>query len=345
MLRRLSLVTLAAALLLALAPGAQALDINIIPGASLSANPQALDSFNRAAQQWERRFSDPITVNINANLAALGSGILGSTDTVMLYGGYNTIRTAMVADAAPYANNAIVAYLPTVSEFSAYVPSGFGLTGDIGASKANLKALGFTGLDGAFGARDATITFSTGFSFTYNHHLGGVTPGTIDFETVAAHEIGHALGFISVVDAIDYYKYQGWTGTFYPYALDLFRFHANPGFNPSTTSQFTEYTRSLVPGAEDVFDDLTSEYRMSTGYYTGDGRQASHWKDDALLGSFIGLLDPTLSYGVYYDVSEPDVRAMDLIGYDLVLTPLPGAFWLLGSALLGLAALRFRRRR
>ncbi|MBM4274512.1 MAG: hypothetical protein FJ134_08650 [Deltaproteobacteria bacterium] len=344
MLRRLSLVTLAAALLLALAPGAQALDINIIPGASLSANPQALDSFNRAAQQWERRFSDPITVNINANLAALGSGILGSTDTVMLYGGYNTIRTAMVADAAPYANNAIVAYLPTVSEFSAYVPSGFGLTGDIGASKANLKALGFTGLDGAFGARDATITFSTGFSFTYNHHVGGVTPGTIDFETVAAHEIGHALGFISVVDAIDYYKSLGLTGDVYPYSLDLFRFGKDIS-NPSNYSGFTNNPRMLVPGQEAIFDDLTSEYRMSTGSEYGDGRQASHWKDDALLGSFIGLLDPTLGYGVYFDVAEPDVRAMDLIGYDLVLTPVPGAFWLLGSGLLGLAALRFRRRR
>jgi hypothetical protein len=70
---------------------------------------------------------------------------------------------------------------------------------------------------------------------------------------------------------------------------------------------------------------------MATGELTGDDRQSSYGKDDYWFGSWIGLMDPTLALGVYFDVSDSDIRALDLIGEDLVSPPLPGAVWLLGS--------------
>ena len=86
---------------------------------------------------------------------------------------------------------------------------------------------------------------------------------------------------------------------------------------PSTTADFTTFGRSLVPGVEAVFDDTSDEWRMSTGRLLGDGRQASHWKDDALTGVFIGIMDPTLRSATVQTVSVPDERAIELIGWDV----------------------------
>ena len=54
----------------------------------------------------------------------------------------------MVADAADEAGDAIVGFLPTVAQFSAFVPPGFDIFNALAGTKANLKALGFAGLDG-----------------------------------------------------------------------------------------------------------------------------------------------------------------------------------------------------
>jgi hypothetical protein len=170
-------------------PAAEAFVININPGAGLSGNADALAAFNRGAAQWTKYFNDPITVTIDADLAALGPGIIGSASSVFLTGGYTTIRNQMVADAATDPNNSIVAKLPTIGQFSGYVPAGWGISSIMWASKANLKAMGFTGLDAGFGVTDATITFSSAFTFDFDKS-NGVTGGMMDFETVAAHEIG-----------------------------------------------------------------------------------------------------------------------------------------------------------
>jgi hypothetical protein len=322
-------------------PAADALVININAGAGLAGNPAALDAFNRAAAQWVKYFKDPITVTINADLQPLGPGIIGSTSPVFLFGTYDTIRNRMVADAAPYANNSIVASLPTAAQFSAWVPSGFHISANMMATKADLKAMGFPNLDTSFGFTDAEITFSSNFSFAYTH--GTLTSSTMDFETVAAHEIGHALGFISAVDDVDYYLSQGQTATVQLEPLDLFRFR--PIDNPTTPAQFTTNIRSLLTGGASDFSDTANVYAFSTGYYTGDGNQASHWKADELTGSLIGIMDPTLDFGQIYNVAAADVRALDLIGYDLAPAPLPGSLWLLGSGLLGVLGLARRARR
>jgi hypothetical protein len=319
-------------------PPAGAFVININPLAGLSGNADALAAFNRGAAQWTKYFNDPITVTIDADLKNMGSPtIIGSTSSVFLYGGYDLIRNQMVTDAAPYANNSIVSNLPTAAQFSAHVPNGFSLTGDMAATKADLKAMGFTGLDTSFGVTDATITFNSGFSFAYTR--GSLTPTTMDFETVAAHEIGHALGFVSSVDIVDYYSF----GSFDIEPLDLFRFRQTE--LPTTAAQFTNASRSLEPGMPADFSDTANVYAFSTGYYKGDGRQASHWKDDDLTGTLIGIMDPTLAFGVFEDVAAADVRAMDLIGYDLVPAPLPGSLWLLGSGLLGVLGWAHHARR
>lgn len=323
-----------------------AFNISIVAGPGLQTNGAALAAFNRAAAQWEARISNPITITIDADMADLGTGgIIGQSSSVVLQAGYTTIRNAVVASAALEPDDGIVASLPTGSQFSVYLPSGIGLNGTVVGTKANLKALNFTGLDSTFGVSDGTIEFNTNFAFDYDNS-DGVASETMDFETVAAHEIGHALGFISSVDDIDYYRAIGGTASIGPTTLDLFRFGNSGSDNPSTASQFTTFPRSLVPNRDEITDQITSpwgtltsaEFRMSTGAYTGDGSQASHWKDD--LG--IGIMDPTLTYEEVVGVSEADLRAFDLIGYNISPVPEPGTLAMFLVA--GACVLAVRRR-
>ncbi|MGQ9920789.1 MAG: NF038122 family metalloprotease [Desulfobacca sp.] len=330
-------------------PAAQALVININPGAGLAANADALAAFKRGAAQWAVKFTDPITVNINADLQPLGPGILGQASSFILTSTYGFLKNQMIADALGYPEHAIVSRLPDNPLF--YVPPGISLSA-VSATKANWKALGVA--DPYPADADAQITFSTNFSWTFERPGGTVTPGTYDFETVAAHEIGHALGFFSDVDYVDFLVYNNQTASdVWPTPLDLFRFRE--GEAPTTLTEFQTRTRSLEPNVAAVTADTIFTFPMSTGRLTGDGRQASHWKDDALLGYWIGLMDPTLASGAYFDVADADVRALDLMGYDLrVVVPLPGAvfcwppvwgFWCSGDAVRKPAAAPSHHRR
>lgn len=337
-------LALGAALTLVFSVPAQALTISINADAGLAANTAALAAFNRAADLWERIFTDPVTVNIAAGLVNLGSNtIIGQAGSVLLQASHNEVLGLLIADAADEIDDAIVAALPTVEQFSAYLPEGFGFGGDLVLTKANLKAIDNVNAalyDELFGAEDATINFNSLFSFDYDNS-DGVGAGLIDFETVAAHEIGHALGFVSVVDYIDYLLSIGTTATVNPYLLDLFRF--GPDANPSTLAEFTLFPRDFDPAFPHYFDDLSNEILLSTGSYTGDGNQASHWKDNNLTGLLIGMMDPTLSFGQTFPITLADIRALDVIGWDVVI-PEPATLLLYGTGLLGLSGYRRRLR-
>jgi hypothetical protein len=307
--------------------------INILPGAGLTNNAAALGAFNRAANAWESVFSDPVDVYINADLGVLGAGVIGSASNVLLQGSYSLISGAMISDASNESDDAIVASLPAAAQFSANVPSNVTLGPNMVLSKANAKALGFSGLDAAFGAADATITFNSGFGFDYDNSDGVVG---IDFESVALHEIGHALGFTS---SIDYFENRSDPVVVNVFPLDLFRF--NIASVPAGPAGFTGTPRELRPGQNAVVGDGTNWWRMSTGVVKGDGRQASHWKDDAFTGILIGALDPNISAGATFSLSSADIRALDLIGWDVQSVPEPGTLGLIAA---GVGMIMYRRR-
>ncbi|MBW8001141.1 MAG: hypothetical protein FVQ80_03860 [Planctomycetes bacterium] len=222
--------------------------INLNPGSGIIANTPALDAFNRAAQTWQNYLGDDVTLNININMASLGTGILGSASTSSYYANYDFIRdmVATGADTGSSIEAATLSYLPTAAQYSTYAPVGFTLSGDMEATRANLLALGVSqaGL-GGLGTPDASITFSTNFTWDYDDS-DGITAGAFSFESVATHEIGHSLGFVSEVDYADYILSLSATAALRPSPLDLFRFAADNVPTTSGTSCQAARTTSLI---------------------------------------------------------------------------------------------------
>ena len=296
---------------------AGATDIVLTAGPGLSARPQALAAWNTAVTIWENVLDDAVTITIAGDMASLGPGILGSTQPVAYSASYTSIRNAIVSDAG--ADEPSAQSLPSLAQKQLALPPGFIDSGSVVGTKANLKALGF---DMSFDSDpDATIRFNTSFENQFDYDPSdGIAAGKYDFVAIVVHELGHALGFASEVDAIDYYRDAGQTSVVYPYTLDLFRLLPGNGENFSTAA------RCLKTGdleASQICFIGETDLAMSTGMQLGDGRQASHWKADELSGIQIGIMDPTLGTAQHVEMTENDVRAMGLIGWDVLVNAAP----------------------
>jgi hypothetical protein len=102
-----------------------------------------------------------------------------------------------------------------------------------------------------------------------------------------------------------------------------------------------------TPSCHSIDAGATCTGLLSTGRLNGDGRQASHWKDDTLTGNLIGLMDPTASGpgGVrpFQAFTKFDMIAFDAMGYDAAVPePATWAMLIAGFGFVGAAA---RRRR
>lgn len=315
--------------------------ININAGATLASNTQALAAFQRAAQQWANYISDPISIYIDANLIDMGSNtVIGSTSSVTFEAPYDAVMALLKADAGDEPDDGLVASLPELAQFNATLPTGFALDGNLTATRANIKSFDPTAFNDT--AADGDITFNTRFNFDFDNS-NGVTPGTVDFETVAAHEIGHLLGFVSEVDRVDALLTASSTASdISPRTLDLFRFNDDQvGQDPSNLLEFATFPRRLSPGGDHIMDfitafaDLPAELELSTGRLNGNGSQASHWRDDAITALTLGIMDPSLPNQTVILVANSDLRALDLIGYDInIPEPATGLLLLAGGAVL-----------
>ncbi len=335
---------------------------NVLPGTS----QQAVDGFTAAANLWSSLLSDNVTIYLTIGFNSLGGGILaqaGSTQGTISYSGF---RTALIADATSADDATATLNIPGGTSVDMLInrtsnnPNGDGSAtpyvdndGDannttVRMTWANARALGLVSATeqtpvgtcpnqpaGSPGC-DAFIQFNSDFAFDFDPS-DGISAGAFDFIGIAAHEIGHALGFISGVDVLD--------GNSTPPAtfpdnlftflspLDLFRYSAL-----SFASGVIDWTADTRVKYFSINGGTTNLAGFATGVIFGDGRQASHWKDN--LG--IGLMDPTAGLGELLSISALDLRALDVIGWNLEPIPEPATILLCGIGLLWVFSLRKR---
>lgn len=280
---------------------------------------QAIDGFQAAADLWSSILTDDIIINIDIDFRVLAAGILGQASSQTQATAYADYRNALIADSLSASDEIAVANLPAGPNLSIYT-SAAGDASDrldndgsnnnrfLSLNRTTAKAVGLRPAND--GATDASITFSSLFTWDFDRS-NGITPGSFDFVGVAAHEIGHALGFRSGVDAVDGTAGTGTSLDNFAIAtgVDVFRFSAQSVANGADID--------MQAGTETKFFSIdggvTQLTTFSQGRNQGDGQQASHWKDNLN----IGIMDPTAAPGEYADITELDVQAMDVTGWDI----------------------------
>jgi len=265
----------------------------------LNAFPAAKAAFERAAAIWEAKIADPVTVTVSVDFGPtlFGDswlpGELGATIAEDRESAYDAYRKALVAHADTPEESALYAALPKTSS----LPTTLGARSLASASSAQLRALEM--LPATSSDSDALLGLNSSFPFDFDPS-NGVDANSVDFETVAVHELGHVLGFISNSGYLE----DGYS----PSIMDFFR------FRPAITMATFETTpRVLSDGGEQVlFGAGGTKTAMSTGI-GGDGEDSSHWKGNL----DIGVMRPAFGNGEQAAITSADLDAFDLLGWTI----------------------------
>jgi hypothetical protein len=326
------------------------------PGASLGNFNGIKNGFSQAAATWSSYLKDNVALNIQVEYDALPDPVIGGVQPAMVKVNYKDVLNALFSDRSSELDWGVLNALQLDSKdrdmltqygagkldpsqikfgskdfallmdgrFQQAAKSGNGESyldengsdnnKKIWMTRANAKALGLIKANDS--KLDAVIRISNTVNWDFDRS-DGIASDAFDFLTVAQHELGHALGFVSGLDAFELLttskgKISADKDLAYVTPMDLFRFSeasAPSGAIDMTIGGDTEKYFSLDGGK-------TATAFFSTGGLDvgGDGYQASHWK---FANSALGIMNPDLQPGQSADIAGLDLQLLDAIGWDL----------------------------
>lgn len=292
---------------------------------------QQILGFEMAGEIWSQHLADDVVINIHVEVTDLlpenviGGALPGIKKDVNI----DKLWKELSEDISTADDITALNHLSTNGKEFAIRANGeeLGKTKSFKVTNANGKALDIIKsdshhLDGYILMSD--LSGQTNVQWDYdplrNDELAN---NSLDFVSVALHEVGHILGFVSGVDD------EGWLNVVteanaknkeikddsmkFITPLDLFRYSSeSSNYGQIDLSTGGDAYFSIDGGNTNLGDFSTGEYKN----LGGDGYQASHWKHDG--ENPIGIMDPVLKMGQRRGISTLDTLAMDVTGWDVV---------------------------
>ncbi len=296
-------------------------DFSYQPGTTL----EQMLGFEMAGEIWSYYLTDNVTVKIHVEMTDdLPSNILGGAlPGLEINKNYGTFRQKLyqditsIDDQTAYNNLQAHHYQDGYTRYHAVFESGNQwYNKNITLTSANAKAINYHSNNSLI---DGYIVMNDTFNWSYDYLRNASSPSNaIDFLSVGIHEIGHILGYVSGVDSTILADYDA------SYEMNLERLLRTTALDMYRYSDWSEDQDQieLAYGIDAFFSidgGKTALAYFSEGKdpylgFGGDGYQASHWKGH---GDDLGIMKPALGWGERADISPLDLRAFDVIGWDL----------------------------